>query len=72
MRYSLKHSLKHSLKDSAPTLRRATRLALAAAVFLALAAQAGETPDDGVYKDHIDWGVMMDMSGPASASQGRG
>lgn len=69
MRYSRKHSLKHSLKDSAPTLRRATRLALAAAVFLALAAQAGETPDDGVYKDHIDWGVMMDMSGPASASQ---
>ena len=28
-----------------------------------------ESPADGVYKDRIDWGVMMDMSGPASASQ---
>ena len=28
-----------------------------------------EAPADGVYKDRIDWGVMMDMSGPASASQ---
>ena len=29
-----------------------------------------ENPGDGVYKDRIDWGVMMDMSGPTSASQG--
>ncbi len=28
-----------------------------------------ESPPDGVYKDRIDWGVMMDLSGPASASQ---
>ncbi len=28
-----------------------------------------ESPTDGVYKDRIDWGVMMDLSGPASASQ---
>ncbi len=28
-----------------------------------------ESPADGVYKDRIDWGVMMDLSGPASASQ---
>ena len=37
---------------------------------LALAASAFEAPGDGVYKDRIDWGVMMDLSGPASASQG--
>jgi branched-chain amino acid transport system substrate-binding protein len=29
-----------------------------------------ESPADGVYKDRVDWGVMMDMSGPTSASQG--
>ena len=38
---------------------------------LALAATAAyELPADGVYADRVDWGVMMDMSGPASASQG--
>jgi len=31
---------------------------------------AQEAPDDGVYKDRVDWGVLMDMSGPTSASQG--
>jgi branched-chain amino acid transport system substrate-binding protein len=37
---------------------------------LALSASAAsERPSDGVYADHIDWGVMMDMSGPASAAQ---
>jgi branched-chain amino acid transport system substrate-binding protein len=29
-----------------------------------------ESRADGVYKDRIDWGVMMDLSGPASGSQG--
>ena len=29
---------------------------------------AQEVPDDGVYKDHIDWGVLMDLSGPTSSS----
>ena len=33
------------------------------------ASAATESPSDGVYKDHIDWGVMMDMSGTASGSQ---
>ena len=28
-----------------------------------------ESPADGVYKDRIDVGTMMDMSGPASGSQ---
>jgi branched-chain amino acid transport system substrate-binding protein len=37
---------------------------------LALAASAFEAPGDGVYKDRVDWGVLMDMSGPTSASQG--
>lgn len=35
----------------------------------ALLAGAQETPADGVYKDRIDWGLLMDMSGPASESQ---
>ena len=34
------------------------------------AALAQEAPDEGVYKDHVDWGLLMDMSGPTSASQG--
>ena len=45
-------------------------LAALAAGSLALSAHAQfESPGDGVYKDRIDWGVMMDMSGPASGSQ---
>ncbi len=43
--------------------------AAAVTTLLALAATAQETPQDGVYKDHIDWGVQMDMSGPTSESQ---
>lgn len=50
--------------------RGALGLALAAAVgFTAGAALAQESPADGVYKDRIDWGLLMDMSGPTSASQ---
>ena len=30
---------------------------------------AFESPADGVYNDRIDWGLMMDLSGTASASQ---
>ena len=49
-----------------------TRLAAAlalASITLAAQAQGYESPADGVYKDHVDWGVLMDMSGPTSASQ---
>ena len=35
----------------------------------AIGASNFEAPGDGVYKDHIDVGSMMDMSGPASGSQ---
>ena len=35
----------------------------------ALGVHAFEQPADGVYSDHIDWGVMMDLSGPASYAQ---
>lgn len=43
---------------------------LAAAGLLATASFAQqELPQDGVYKDRVDWGVNMDMSGPTSASQ---
>ncbi len=56
-----------------------SRLGTLIAKFSLAAAMAGiatgalaqfESPADGVYKDRIDWGVMMDLSGPASASQG--
>jgi branched-chain amino acid transport system substrate-binding protein len=36
---------------------------------LACAAMAQDSPSDGVYKDRIDWGMLMDMSGPAAESQ---
>ncbi|MGS0743030.1 ABC transporter substrate-binding protein [Glaciimonas sp. GG7] len=36
---------------------------------LTLSAHAFEQENDGVYADRIDWGLMMDMSGPASAAQ---
>ena len=36
---------------------------------LALGASAFEQPADGVFKDRIEWGVIMDMSGTASGSQ---
>jgi branched-chain amino acid transport system substrate-binding protein len=45
-------------------------LTLAAALSLGCSARAQEVPEEGVYKDHIDWGVLMDLSGPTSSSQG--
>lgn len=36
---------------------------------MALGASAFDAPADGVYKDRIDWGVMLDASGPVSTSQ---
>jgi branched-chain amino acid transport system substrate-binding protein len=55
--------------------RGASSLVMAAALIaasgvVAMTARAQEAPDDGVYKDHIDWGVLMDLSGPTSSSQG--
>ena len=52
---------------STPTLRRA-------AVALALTAAVGtvwsfESPADGVYKERIDWGVMMDLTGPTAGNE---
>lgn len=46
-------------------------VAVAAAVLVAPIARAApfESPSDGVYADHIDWGVLMDMTGPASVAQ---
>jgi branched-chain amino acid transport system substrate-binding protein len=44
-------------------------VATAAFGLFATAALAQEVPQDGVYKDRVDWGVMMDLSGPTSASQ---
>jgi branched-chain amino acid transport system substrate-binding protein len=50
----------------------ATRTLLAAALigsFATTAVFAQESPADGVYTDRIDWGILMDMSGPTSSSQ---
>jgi branched-chain amino acid transport system substrate-binding protein len=53
-----------------PPARLGMRLALvAAAGLLAIGAAAQDMPQDGVYKDRIDWGLLMDMSGPTSGSQ---
>ena len=52
------------------TSRRIGRLSVGlVAAAAAFAAQAFESPADGVYKDRVDVGTMMDMSGPASGSQ---
>ena len=55
-----------------PHRRSGLRLA-AAMTTLALAASVQaqvESRNEGVFKDRVDWGVMMDLSGPASGSQG--
>jgi branched-chain amino acid transport system substrate-binding protein len=53
------------------SLSALTRIAaLTGACLTATAALAQESPQDGVYKDRIDWGLLMDLSGPTSASQG--
>lgn len=61
------------MTQSKPTsAHRATALGFAAAFAVGMAATsafAQETPADGVYKDRIDWGILMDMSGPTSSSQ---
>ncbi|HET9977701.1 MAG TPA: ABC transporter substrate-binding protein [Burkholderiaceae bacterium] len=61
-----------ALPAQSALFRRGRRLLLgllvAGAAPLA-SAQAFEKPDDGVYKDRIDWGVIMDLSGPTTASQ---
>ena len=46
--------------------RLGVALLLAAAVG---SASAFEAPGDGVYKDRIDWGVMMDLSSPTAANE---
>ena len=48
----------------AATVLAATLLAAAPA-----RAAGSEAPGDGVYADHIDWGMIIDMTGPASAAQ---
>ena len=39
------------------------------ATSIVFSAMAQEAPGDGVYKDRIDWGVMMDLSGPTAANE---
>ena len=47
----------------------ATLAAPVVACLLSGAAWAQNSPQDGVHADRIDWGVLMDLSGPTSASQ---
>lgn len=58
-----------SLFSTMTSTRRALRAATVAALAVSGAALAQEAPQDGVYRDRIDWGVLMDLSGPTSASQ---
>ena len=54
------------------SIPRIPALVVAAALLLAPGAgraAPSEAPADGVYADHIDWGLIMDMTGPASAAQ---
>ena len=50
------------------TAFRGLGLALSLATTMT-AAWSFESPGDGVYKDRIDWGVMMDLSGPTAANE---
>ena len=52
----------------APPLLRQAGVTFGLAVCMA-AAWSFESPADGVYKDRIDWGVLMDLSGPTAASE---
>ena len=70
--------MKAAHQSQAPATVRAPRAASGAVArivatvalgSLTLAASAFEATGDGVYKDRVDWGVLMDMSGPTSASQ---
>ena len=57
---------------SVPAVRRGKLTKLALALLLGgstFAATAFDQPADGIHADRIDWGLMMDMSGPASAAQ---
>ena len=45
-------------------LQRARVAAVATLTLAAFGTMAQEIPEDGVYKDRIDWGILMDMSGP--------
>jgi branched-chain amino acid transport system substrate-binding protein len=49
--------------------RLSVAFAAGALGLLATGALAQEVPEDGVYKERIDWGVLMDLSGPTSSSQ---
>ena len=53
----------------ASALHRSAAVALVMAGCASPAAWSFESPGDGVYKDRIDWGVMMDLSGPTAGSE---
>ena len=63
----------HASNPSLPGTSRTPFKIAAVAAALGLAASgalAQEALDDGVAKDRIDWGILMDLSGPTSSSQG--
>ena len=51
-----------------PAARRKIVAALLMAGCMSVA-WAFDAPGDGVYKERVDWGLMMDMTGPAAASE---
>ena len=53
----------------ASTLKRSAALAGLLAACASPAAWCFEAPADGVYTDRIDWGVMMDLSGPTAGNE---
>ena len=58
-----------NLRTSLRQLAAGLALAGLASVASIAAAAPFEQSADGVFKDRIDWGLMMDMSGPVAATQ---
>jgi len=60
---------KFSLYKTGGLFALSSHLFLSACLLQASVGMAYQAPDDGVFEKSIDWGVMMDLSGTASASQ---
>lgn len=68
---SAKPASAHCKPGIAPRLQTGAAKLLVSLVLgsVAWSAHAFDMPADGVYKDRIDWGLIMDMSGPSAAAQ---
>ncbi len=61
--------MKYGIRCSLRSLAAGVVAALSSVAISLGTAVAFESPNDGVYADRIDWGMSIDMSGPAAASQ---